>query len=339
MVQIIERYENGIDFLSMKNEKLEIVVTNLGCTILKVFMEDKNGNVDDVVLCYDDIINKGQTGTYFGAIVGRVANRIKRGKFTLNDKEYTLAVNNGPNHLHGGIQGFSYQVFDYEIKGDNVIEFKYVSKDMEEGYPGNLTLKAIYTLEDDTLSIRYLAECDQDTLINITNHSYFNLTGAKESIYTHVLELKADRFACVDNDGLPTGEIRNVENTPFDFNVPTLIGDRIEMDYDQLAAGSGFDHPFIFREDAKENQAILTHVETGRRLTVSTTLPGTQIYSGNFLCGDAGKYGMNYQRRASICIETQNLPDAIHIEENPSTILKKGELYDETTSYKFEVIK
>ena len=147
---------------------------------------------------------------------------------------------------------------DYEIKDENTIEFKYLSKDMEEGYPGNLTLKAIYTLVDDTLSIRYLAECDQDTLINITNHSYFNLTGCKENIYNHVLELKADRFACIDNNGLPTGEIRNVENTPFDFNEPVLIGNRIEMDYDQIKAGSGIDHPFLF--SCKENQAILPFI-------------------------------------------------------------------------------
>lgn len=337
MVNIIEKCENNIDYLSMKNEQIEIVVTNLGCTILKVMMKDKNDNVDDVVLCYEDIIHNGRTGTYFGALVGRIANRIKRGKFTLNDKDYTLAVNNGPNHLHGGIEGFSYKVFNYEIKDENTIEFTYLSKDMEEGYPGNLTLKAIYTLSEDTLSIRYLAECDQDTIINITNHSYFNLSGCKENIYNHVLELKADRFACVDNDGLPTGEIRNVDNTPFDFNNATLIGDRIEMDYDQLKAGSGFDHPFLF--SCKENQAILTHEATGRRLTVSTTLPGAQIYTGNFLGEDAGKYGMKYERRMGVCIETQNLPDAIHLEENPSTILKKGERYDETTSYRFEVIK
>lgn len=336
MVNIIKKCENNIDYLSMKNEHLEIEVTNLGCTILKVFMKDKDGNIDDVVLCYDDIIHNGRTGTYFGALVGRIANRIKRGKFTLNDKEYTLAVNNGPNHLHGGIEGFSYKVFDYEIKDENTIEFKYLSKDNEEGYPGNLTLRAIYTLKEDTLSIRYLAECDQDTIINITNHSYFNLAGCKENIYNHVLELKADRFACVDNDGLPNGEIRCVENTPFDFRTPEYIGKRIDLEYDQLKAGSGFDHPFLF--NVKENQAILTHEATGRRLTVSTTLPGAQIYTGNFLGGDAGKYGMKYERRMGVCIETQNLPDAIHLEENPSTILKKGETYDETTSYKFEVI-
>lgn len=339
MIQIIERFENKIDFISMKNDQLEVVVTNLGCTILKVLMEDKNGNIDDVVLSYDDILNKGQTGTYFGALVGRVANRIKRGKFTLNDHEYTLAVNNGPNHLHGGLKGFSYQVFDYEIKDENTIEFTYFSKDMEEGYPGNMNLKSIYTLENDKLTIRYLAECDQDTLINITNHSYFNLSGVKENIYHHKLEMQADRFACIDSNGLPTGEIRNVENTPFDFTKGAMIKERIDLDYDQIQAGSGIDHPFIFKEDVKENQVILTHEESGRKLTVSTTLPGTQIYCGNFLNHDPGKYGQHYCRRAGICIETQNLPDAIHIEENPSTILKKGQVYDETTSYQFEVIK
>lgn len=339
MVQIIEQFENNIDFLTMKNEYLEIVVTNLGCTVLKVLMKDNEGKIDDVVLCYDDILTKGQTGTYFGALVGRVANRIQKGKFTLNDQEYSLAINNGPNHLHGGMKGFSYQVFDYEIIDDQTIEFTYLSKDMEEGYPGNLTLKAIYTLKEDTLTIRYLGSCDQDTLINITNHSYFNLSGVKESIESHLLEIKANSYACIDCDGLPTGEFRSVKSTPFDFNQPTCIQERIHENDEQLIAGNGFDHPFIFNKDVKENQVVLSHVATGRRLTVSTSLPGAQIYTGNYLNGDLGKYNMKYMKRDGICIETQNLPDAIHIEENPSTILKKGDIYDETTSYRFEVIK
>lgn len=336
MIQIIER-NNNIDLISMKSDEIEVVVSNYGCTIVKVLMKDKDGNIDDVVLGYEDIRTYGEVDAYLGALVGRIANRIKKGKFTLNDKEYTLAVNNGPNHLHGGIKGFSYQVFDYEIKDENTIEFHYISKDGEEGYPGTLDFKAIYTLDGDTLNIRYLAACDQDTIINITNHSYFNLSGKKENIYNHKLVLKANQFACIDNDGLPTGEFRNVKDTPFDFNDGALIGDRVEMDYDQLKAGAGFDHPFIFSTD--KDQAILEHQESGRRLTVSTTLPGAQIYTANYLDGRLGKYGHHYHGRDAVCIETQNLPDAIHLEEEPTTILKKGQTYDESTSYKFEVIK
>ncbi|MDE6953484.1 MAG: galactose mutarotase [Erysipelotrichales bacterium] len=336
MIKVIQKIDEHIDLISMKNDDLEIVVSNFGCTIIKVLMKDKNGHIDDVVLGYDDFQQYQTLDAYLGALVGRVANRIGKGKFVLNDKEYKLAINNGPNHLHGGIKGFSYQVFDYEIK-DESIEFSYLSKDGEEGYPGNLTLKAIYTLEKDTLKIQYHAVCDQDTLINITNHSYFNLSGKQENIYQHTLQIQASSFACVDEDGLTTGEFRDVEGTPFDFREPVLIGERVEQDYDQLQLGKGFDHPFILNHE--NHQVILEHKKSGRRLIVTTTLPTAQIYTANYLDGRLGKYGHRYDERDAVCIETQNLPDAIHLEENPSTILKKGEAYQEETSYKFEVVK
>ena len=337
MIEVIEKLDDGIDLISMKNENLEVVVSNFGCTIVKVLMEDKNGNVDDVVLGYDNFEYYKTLDAYLGALVGRIANRIKEGKFSLNGEDYTLAVNNGPNHLHGGIKGFSYQIFDYEIIDDTTIEFYYLSKDKEEGYPGNLDFKAIYQLQDDTLHVRYLATTDKDTIINITNHSYFNLSGKKENIYHHLLKIDADCFACIDANGLPTGVIKDVKDTPFDFNNPAYIGDRVECDDEQLKLGCGFDHPFIF--STKNNQVILTHEETGRCLVVSTTLPGAQIYTANYLDGRLGKYGQHYYARDAICIETQNLPDAIHLEESPTTILKKGEVYDERTSYQFKVIK
>lgn len=337
MIRVIEKLEDGIDIISMKNDDLEVVVSNFGCTIIKVLMKDKNGNIDDVVLGYDDFQSYQTLDAYLGALVGRIANRIGKGKFSLNGEEYTLAINNGPNHLHGGIKGFSYQVFDYEIKDERTIEFHYLSKDGEEGYPGNLDLKVIYELKGDTVCVRYLATTDKDTIINITNHSYFNLSGKKENIYHHLLEVKADRFACVDPDGLPTGEFKAVEGTPFDFNTPAYIGERVDCDDEQLKIGKGFDHPFIFTTD--HNQVILTHEKSGRSLIVSTTLPGAQIYTANYLDGRLGKYGHHYDARDAVCIETQNLPDAIHLEENPTTILKKGEVYDEMTSYQFKVIK
>ncbi len=337
MINVIEKLNDGIDLISMKNDQLEIVVSNFGCTIVKVLMKDNQGNVSDVVLGYDDFSQYQTLDAYLGALVGRIGNRIAKGKFTLNGEEYTLAVNNGPNHLHGGIKGFSYQVFDYKIIDDKTIEFHYLSKDGEEGYPGNLDFKAIYTLNEDTLSINYLATTDKDTIINITNHSYFNLSAKQENIYNHTLQVKANSYACIDGDGLPTGQFNDVKGTAFDFNEPALIGERVEQQDEQLLTGKGFDHPFIF--SAKENQVVLEHKETGRRLTVSTTLPGAQIYTANYLDGRLGKYGQHYYARDAVCIETQNLPDAIHLEENPTTILKKGETYNEMTSYKFEVIK
>ena len=337
MIEVIKHIDDQIDLISMKNEQLEVVVSNYGCTIIKVIMADKNGHKDDVVLGYDDFTQYQTLDAYLGALVGRVANRIKAGQFSLNGQDYHLAVNNGPNHLHGGIKGFSYQVFDYTIEDEHTLKLHYLSKDGEEGYPGDLDLTVIYTLKDDTLTAHYQATSSADTLINITNHSYFNLSGHKENIYQHTLQIHASQFACVDSDGLTTGELKDVEGTPFDFRQPTLIGERVEQDDEQLKIGKGFDHPFLF--DTQSNQVILTHEPTGRQLIVSTTLPQAQIYTANYLDGRLGKYGERYYARDAVCIETQNMPDAIHLEEHPTTLLKKGETYDEITSYQFKVIQ
>ena len=334
MIEVIKHIDDQIDLISMKNEQLEVVVSNYGCTIIKVIMADKNGHKDDVVLGYDDFTQYQTLDAYLGALVGRVANRIKAGQFSLNGQDYHLAVNNGPNHLHGGIKGFSYQVFDYTIEDEHTLKLHYLSKDGEEGYPGDLDLTVTYTLKDDTLTAHYQATSSADTLINITNHSYFNLSGHKENIYQHTLQIHASQFACVDSDGLTTGELKDVEGTPFDFRQPALIGERVEQDDEQLKIGKGFDHPFLF--DTQSNQVILTHEPTGRQLIVSTTLPQAQIYTANYLDGRLGKYGERYYARDAVCIETQNMPDAIHLEEHPTTLLKKGETYDEITSYKFD---
>lgn len=337
MIEVIKHIDDQIDLISMKNEQLEVVVSNYGCTIIKVIMADKNGHKDDVVLGYDDFTQYQTLDAYLGALVGRVANRIKAGQFSLNGQDYHLAVNNGPNHLHGGIKGFSYQVFDYTIEDEHTLKLHYLSKYGEEGYPGDLDLTVIYTLKDDTLTAHYQATSSADTLINITNHSYFNLSGHKENIYQHTLQIHASQFACVDSDGLTTGELKDVEGTPFDFRQPALIGERVEQDDEQLKIGKGFDHPFLF--DTQSNQVILTHEPTGRQLIVSTTLPQAQIYTANYLDGRLGKYGERYYARDAVCIETQNMPDAIHLEEHPTTLLKKGETYDEITSYQFKVIQ
>lgn len=337
MIDIIQKHNNGIDVISMKSDELEVVVSNYGCTIMKVLMFDCQGHRDDVVLGYDHIEDYYDRDAYLGALVGRVANRIGRGTFSLNGQTYHLAINNGPNHLHGGIKGFSYRIFDYEVKNQETIEFHYVSANGEEGYPGELNLTVTYTLKKDTLQIRYQATCSQDTLINITNHSYFNLSGHKEDITSHLLRVNANQFACIDSDGLPTGVLRDVRESPFDFREGAYIGERVIQEDEQLRLGNGFDHPFIF--DSKQNQVVLKHEKSGRQLTVSSSLPGAQIYTANYLDGRLGKYGEHYHARDGICIETQYMPDAINIEKNPTTILKKGDLYDGYTSYKFEVIK
>lgn len=337
MITVLEKLENNIDIIEMKNEDLRMVVSNFGCTIMQLFTKDKTGAMEDVVLGYNTIKEYQEYDAYLGALVGRVANRIARGKFTLNQEEYTLAINNGPNHLHGGIKGFSYQVFDYDIESEDTITFRYLSKDLEEGYPGNLELLVTYQLLGKTLFVTYHASSDKDTLINITNHSYFNLSAKKENVLQHTLLVKANQFACVDGDGLPTGEIKDVTNTPFDFRKETVIEQQIQKQDKQLTLGNGFDHPFIFSED--NNQVVLYEPTSGRQLTVSTTLPQAQIYTANYLDGRLGKYRHTYDARDGICIETQNMPDAIHLEEKPTTILKKGEVYEETTSYTFEVVK
>lgn len=337
MIEVIQHIDDQIDLISMKNDQLEIVVSNYGCTIIKVMMRDRYGQIDDVVLGYDDFTQYQTLDAYLGALVGRVANRIKGGQFTLNGQDYHLAVNNGPNHLHGGLKGFSYQIFDYTIKDDSTLEFHYLSKDGEEGYPGDLDLTVTYTLKADTLTVHYHATSSKDTLINITNHSYFNLSGHQENINQHTLQIHASHFACVDGDGLTTGQIKDVTNTAFDFRQPALIGERVNQNDEQLLLAKGFDHPFIF--DVSKQQVILTHQATGRQLIVSTTLPQAQIYTANYLDGRLGKNQHRYDARDAICIETQNMPDAIHLEDNPTTILRKGETYDETTSYQFKVMK
>lgn len=337
MIKIQKELENGIRIFRLSNENLTVDITNYGGHIISILAPDKNGKLEDVVLGFDDIDTYKTQDKYIGALVGRVANRIKGGRFTLNGKEYQVPVNNGPNSLHGGIHGFNTKTMDYDIKEDALV-LSYHSKDGEEGYPGNLDLTTTYTLKDHTLSIRYHAVSDQDTLVNLTNHSYFNLSGIKENIYNHLLKIDADVFACVDQDGLTTGIMKEVQNTPFDFRKPTRIGDRIDQKDEQLLLGNGFDHPFIFT--TKQDQMELIDPSSGRKLTISTTLPCVQIYTANFLDGSLkGKKNIYYQKRDAICMETQFLPDSIHIEKQPKAILKKGDVYDESTSYTFEVIK
>jgi aldose 1-epimerase len=280
---------------------------------------------------------------YFGAVVGRYGNRIAKGKFKLNGVEYTLAVNNGENALHGGLKGFDKQVWtarDASDGGVPAIEMTYVSKDKEEGYPGNLTVKVLYTLtENNELKLDYTANTDKDTVLNVTNHSYFNLAGQGEgTILDHVLMLNADKFTPVDAGLIPTGELKPVAGTPFDFRQPTRIGDRIDAKDEQIVRGKGYDHNFVLNGPQGQLQlaARVSEPKSGRVMEVHTTEPGVQFYTGNFLDGsNTGKGGKVYNHRYGFCLETQHFPDSPNKPQFPSVVLKPEGTYRSTTIFRF----
>ncbi len=337
MVKVKEHLKDGIDILELSNEQISVEVTNFGCTILKIIVKDKKNQPCDCVLGFQGIEDyQKRDGSYLGALVGRVCNRIEKGSFELNGDNYQVPINNGPNSLHGGIEGFSYKVFDYEMIEEG-IKFHYVSKDGEEGYPGNLDFYAIYYIEGSSLCIQYAGITDKDTLVNITNHSYFNLNGKPSNIDGHTLQIFADQYGQVDADGLFTGKIVNVENTAFDYREERRIGEQIHGQDEQLICAKGIDHPFLFTKES--SQVILYSEQTGIELTVSTSYPSAQIYTANYLDGQKDKYGNTMHAQDAICIETSYLADSIHKEENSKTILRVGECYNEQTIYTFGVRK
>ena len=333
----------AVEIYTLTNSKgVEAKITNYGAIVVSMRVPDKNGKFDDVVLGYDTLDGYLKDKTYFGGIVGRYANRIAKGKFSLDGKQYTLAVNNGENHLHGGIKNFETMVWKAKssiVKDGASLELNYFSRDGEEGYPGNMKVKVIYTLtENNELKIEYTATTDKDTVVNLTNHSYFNLAGAGSgNILNHLMQINADRFTPTDSGSIPTGELRNVKSTPFDFSVPTAIGARIEDPDEQLKLGSGYDHNYVLN---KNNQSLTLAAKvyeptTGRGLEVFTTEPGVQFYSGNFLDGVKGKNGKVYQKRDAFCLETQHYPDSPNQPQFPTTVLKPAQKYTQTTIYKF----
>ncbi len=319
----------------------EVRITNYGGIVVSLKVPDKTGELADVVLGYETLDKYIEKTPYFGALVGRYGNRIGKGKFTLNGKEYTLAINNGPNHLHGGIVGFDKVVWRAkEIKKREGVglELTYLSKDGEEGYPGNLSVTVRYLwTNDNELRIDYAATTDKPTVVNLTNHSYFNLA-CKGDILGHELMIDADKFTPVDEGLIPTGELRNVAGTPMDFRKPTAIGARIEQQDEQLKFGLGYDHNWVLNHYDGSLRLVARVYEptTGRVLDVHTTQPGVQFYCGNFLDGTiTGKYGRVYQKRNGLCLETQHFPDSPNKPNFPSTVLKPGEKYASTTIYKF----
>ncbi len=329
--------------LSNKNG-VEVDITNFGAAVVSLKVPDRHGKTDDVVLGYDDLDGYLHDKSYFGATVGRYANRIAHGKFTLNGTTYTLAKNDGENHLHGGVQGFNKVVWeakDVSTADAAALQLNYLSKNGEEGYPGNLSVQVTYTLTNNNeLKIDYAATTDKDTVLNLTHHSYFNLAGqGKGDILQHQLLLHASKFTPVDATLIPTGEIRSVKGTPLDFASATAIGSRIGQDDEQLKLGHGYDHNFVLdggTEGAPVLAAQVYEPSSGRVMEVWTTQPGVQFYSGNFLDDTIrGKSGSTYRRRAAFCLETQHFPDSPNKPNFPSTILKPGSQFKSSTAYKF----
>ena len=322
----------------------EATITNYGGILISLKVPDRNGKFDDVVLGLGDFVSYlSKNSPYLGALIGRYGNRIAKGRFTLNGVEYKLAVNNGENHLHGGIKGFDKVVWtghEVKTKAGPAVVLTYLSKDGEEGYPGNLNVKVIYTLTNNNeLRIDYSATTDKDTVTNLTHHSYFNLAGeGNGDILNHLVTINADQFVPTDAGSIPTGELRKVAGTPFDFLKATAIGARINQDDEQLKFGNGYDHTWVINGVSGKLRLAATAYEqkSGRLMQVWTTEPGVQFYTGNFLDGTlTGKSGKVYQRRFGFCFETQHYPDSPNQPSFPTTTLKKGATYKSTTIYRF----
>ncbi len=331
-----------VDIYALTNANgCTVKITTYGGIVVSLTVPDKDGKMGDVVLGYDNLDGYVKNNPYFGALIGRYGNRIGKAKFVLNGQTYTLAANNDENHLHGGIVGFDKVVWDAkEIRESGAVGLllSYLSKDGEEGYPGNLacTVKYFWT-NDNELKIDYTATTDKDTVVNLTHHSYFNLA-CKGDILSHELMMKADQFTPVDKGLIPTGQMSGVKGTPMDFTKPTAIGARINQETEQLKFGLGYDHNWVLNDyDGKMKMvASLYEPTTGRVMEVHTVEPGLQFYSGNFLDGTiTGKGSTVYEHRTGLCLETQHFPDSPNKPRFHSTTLKPGEKYSTTTIYKF----
>jgi len=330
-------------FTLKNNSGMKVNIINYGAIVTSIIVPDKNGKLEDVTLGYDSLSGYINDNSYQGAIVGRYGNRIGKGKFKLDDKEYQLTINDGENHLHGGKFGFNKVLWNAEIVSglsEPAIKLTYISPDGEEGYPGNVIISVTYTLTNkNELRIDYKGTTDKPTILNPTHHSYFNLSGNPlNTILDHQLTIEADTFTPVDKGLITTGEIKSVDKTPMDFRTPFAIGARINDNFEQLTFGKGYDHNWVLRNyNGQLRKAVeLYEPVSGRLMTVFTDQPGMQFYSGNFLDGSIkGKNGINYQYRTGLCLEAQCFPDSPNKPEFPSVTLRPGQEYKQTTIYQF----
>ena len=335
-----------VDLITLRNNHgYEMKVLTLGGIIVSLHTPDRTGAFDDIVLGFDDLKSYLDKSPYFGCLIGRYGNRIAKGRFSLDGTPYTLATNNAPNHLHGGVKGWDKVIWGFEVfqKADSVgVILTHTSPDGDEGYPGTVKARVTYTLtDDDRIIVDYHATTDKATIINLTQHSYFNLAGAKANdILGHELTLNAAEYTPVDDTLIPTGQIAPVDGTPFDFRTSTAIGARIDAKDVQITRGKGYDHNFVLSRQAPGLSEAATVVEplTGRTMTIATTEPGIQFYSGNFLDGTlTGKGGRNYAHRSGFCLETQHYPDSPNQPKFPTTTLRPGETYSSQTVFSFGI--
>jgi aldose 1-epimerase len=325
---------------TLGDDKLTARITNYGGIIVSLIAPDREGRLADVVLGFDGLEPYLENKPYFGALIGRYANRIANGRFELDAREYRLPKNNGNHTLHGGTRGFNKRFWTPKETTNSLI-LSYISKDGEEGFRGNLQVRAEYSVVGGELTIRYSAKTDSRTVINLTNHSYFNLAGeGSGSALEHELQINADAFTPTSSDQIPTGEIRTVAGTPFDFRQFTTIGSRIDRHDEQLRFGKGYDHNWVIRRDGAGSAlaAVATDPRSGRSLEIRTTEPGLQFYSGNLLDDVSGKNGHRYQRRSAFCLETQHFPNSPNTPLFPSTLLRPGEEYESESVYKFSAL-
>ena len=319
---------------TLKNDKIETEIISFGGAIRTLKIPDKFGNKIDVVLGYDDLDSYVKNGGALGALIGRFGNRIEKGKFTLNGKDYQLEINNGINSLHGGFNGFNRQVWDYELCGNNLV-LRYFSADNEGGYPGNLSVEVIYSLSENGIKIEYSATCDADTIINLTNHTYFNLNGeGTGDVLDNLIYINSDSITPVDENLIPHGEFMDVTNTPFDLRKMQPIGKDIDKPHKVMQNCNGYDTNYVLCGDGYRLVAKAESEKTGIKMQCYTDQKGVQFYTGNFLDGAKGKTG-NYQKRYGFCLETQNYPNAVNCPNYPSAVLKKGEKYHTVTEFKF----
>ena len=346
--EIFGRTRDGeqVELYELTNSSgVEAKITTYGAAVVSLTVPDRHGKMDDVVLGFETLDGYLEGARYFGAMIGRCANRIRKGCFTLNGADYKLATNDGKNHLHGGIKGFDkvlWHASPVKAQEGPCLELNYLSRDGEEGYPGNLSVKLTYTVtERNELRLDCTGTCDQDTVVNLTNHSYFNLAGQGDGdILAHELMIDAEFITPTDAGLIPNGELRSVKATAFDFRQSTAIGARINQDDEQLRIAGGYDHNFVLSGEIATLRlaAKVREPATGREMEVWTTQPGLQFYSGNFLDGSCkGKRGRVYKHRYGFCLETQHFPDSPNNSAFPSVVLRKGQQYQATTVYKFSV--